>query len=329
LEFPLKPLFSVSRRPLPLLVLSALLLGACLARGTRGAAALFTLTDPRGDDHGDGELRYPLRDDMPPGSLDLLSLTAFAEEDGTRFEAAFARPIARPQAGRTVDLAGETLAQRARHGFYTFNLDVYVDTDRAQGSGRTETLPGRYLTLSPAGAWEKAIVVAPRPVEARDILRGLWRKQAREEQVRTQGSLSESQQKAVDAAVERELEERVFFPTRMRVTGATLEFFVPSGFLGGAARPEWGYAAAVTGASIETKVNLPALFGKDSPPGLMVLPIGPGDSAERFGGGRLGDAAQSPVVDLLVPEGVSQEQVLGPNAPPWLVVVPGSTPPAP
>src|SRR6185503_10554608 len=122
---------------------------------------------------------------------------------------------------------------------------------------------------------------------------------------------SESQQKQVDAAVERELEARVFFPTRIRVTGPTVEFFVPSEFLGGPARPEWGYAAAVTGASIETKVNLPALFGKDSPGGLMVLPIGPGDSAERFGGGRLGDANQSPVVDLLVPDGVSQEQVLG------------------
>ncbi len=114
----------------------------------------------------------------------------------------------------------------------------------------------------------------------------------------------------------------------MRVTGATVEFFVPSGFLAGQARPEWGYAAAVTGASIETKVSLPAFFGKESPQGMMVLPIGPGDSAERFGGGRLGEGGQSPVVDLVVPEGVSQEQVLGPSAPPWPVVVPGSTPPA-
>jgi hypothetical protein len=313
---------SAFRRPLPLLVLGALLLSACLARGTRGAAPLFTLTDPRGDDHGDGELRYPLRDDLVRGSLDLLSLTAFAEEDGTRFEATFARPIPRPPAGRTVDLAGETMAQRARFGFYTFNLDLYVDVDRVQGSGRTDTLPGRYLSLAPAGAWEKVIVVAPRPYEARDMLRGIWRKQRREERVRTQGALSDSQQKAVDAEVERELEERVFFATRLRVMGSTVEFFVPSGFLGGPARPQWGYAAAVTGASIETKVNLPALFGKDSPRELMVLPIGPGDSAERFGGGRLGDPGQSPVVDLLVPEGVSQQQVLGPNAPPWPVVVP-------
>jgi hypothetical protein len=320
---------SAFRRPPLLLVLGALLLSACAGRGTRGAAPLFTLADPKGDDHGDGELRYPLREDLAPGSLDLVSLTATAEDDGTLFEATFARPIPKPQAGRTVDLAGETMAQRARFGFYTFNLDLYVDTDRVQGSGRTDTLPGRHLTLAPDGAWEKVIVLAPRPYEVRDMLRALWRKEARNEYVQTRGTLSESEQKQVDAAVERTLEERVFLPTRIRVKGPTVEFFVPGEFLGGPARPDWGYAAAVTGASIETKVSLPALFGKDSPQGLMVLPIGPGDSAERFGGGRLGGAEQSPVVDLLVPQGVSQEQVLGPNAPPWPVVVPGGAAPQP
>jgi hypothetical protein len=118
----------------------------------------------------------------------------------------------------------------------------------------------------------------------------------------------------------------VFFPTQVRVTGATVEFFVPDDFFGGAPRPEWGYALAVTGASIENKVNIAALFGKDSPQGMMVLPIAPGDSKERFGGGRLGDPNQSPVVDLVVPEGVTQEQVLGPNAPPWPAVVPAGSP---
>ena len=45
-------------------------------------------------------------------------------------------------------LDGEEIAQRARFGFYTFNLDLYVDTDRVPGSGRTETLPGRNLTAA-------------------------------------------------------------------------------------------------------------------------------------------------------------------------------------
>jgi hypothetical protein len=314
------------RRPLLLLALGAVLASACLSRGTRGAAPLFTLADPRGDDHGDGDLRYPLREDMPPGSLDLLLLNAYAEEGGTRFEATFARPIARPQAGRTVDLAGETQAQRARFGFYTFNLDVYVDMDRVAGSGRLDTLPGRNLSLAPESAWEKVILLTPRPYEARDMLRGIWRREARAERQRTQGPLSEAAQREVDAAVERELATRVFFPTRVRVTGATVEFFVPNDFFGGHAQPEWGYAVAVTGAALETKVDLPSLLGRDEPTGrgLMVLPIAPGDSRERMGGGRLGDPGQSPVVDLVVPEGVTQEQVLGPDAPPWPAVVPAT-----
>jgi len=315
------------RRSLLLLALGAVLASACLSRSAGGATPLFTLADPRGDDHGDGDLRYPLREDMAPGSLDLLLLVAYPEDGGTRFEATFARPIAKPQAARTV---GETQAQRARFGFYTFNLDLYVDTDRVEGSGRTETLPGRHLRLAPGSAWEKAILLTPRPYDARDQLRGEWLKEAREARIQQQGSLGEAAQREVEVAVERELTGRVFFPTRVRVTGATVEFFVPNDFFGGVPRPEWGYALAATGALIDNRVNMSSLFGKDSPRGLMVLPIAPGDSKERFGGGRVGEPNQAPVVDLLVPEGVTQEQVLGPNAPLWPAVVPaGPVAPAP
>ncbi len=80
-----------------------------------------------------------------------------------------------------MDAAGTTVADLARHGFYTLNLDVYVDRDRAEGSGRTDTLPGRNLVLAPGSAWEKALVLTPRPYEARDVLRKLWREQARME----------------------------------------------------------------------------------------------------------------------------------------------------
>ena len=34
---------------------------------------IFKLTDPRGDDYGDGTLIYPLRDYMHNGDLDLVS----------------------------------------------------------------------------------------------------------------------------------------------------------------------------------------------------------------------------------------------------------------
>ncbi|QRN98600.1 hypothetical protein JRI60_06025 [Archangium violaceum] len=315
-------------RRLFLSLLLTMVVGACHDRGSRGEALLFTLKDPRGDDHGDGELRYPLRQDFEPGSLDLLSLEAFAESGGTRFEATFARSIPRPQRGRTVDAAGTTLSNQARYGFYTFNLDIYVDTDRAEGSGRTDTLPGRHLTLAPGSAWEKAIVLTPRPHEARDVLRKLWGQAAREEAQRREGSLSESAARVLDTQVERQLEEGVFFPTRIRIAGNTVSFFVPDGFLGGQALPTWGYAVAATGATLERRVELPTFFGGVTAPtteaGLMVLGIGPGVSQERFGGGRLGGSRQSPVVDLMVPEGIQQEEVLGPRVTPWPAVVPAA-----
>ncbi|MET0403342.1 MAG: glucodextranase DOMON-like domain-containing protein, partial [Cystobacter sp.] len=304
------------------LVLLAVLASAC--RGTRGASPLFTLVDPRGDDHGDGALRYPMREDMGPGSLDLLSLRAWAEPDGTLFEATFARPIAAPSA-RTVDGVGTTLVDQARLGFYTFNLDLYVDQDGREGSGRTDTLPGRHLVLAPASAWEKAILLSPRPHEARDVLRALWREDALVEAQRSQGSLGEAALKALEADVERRIDASVFFPRRVRVAGPRVSFFVPDAFLGGPARASWGYAVAVTGATLNRRVSLPAFLGGVTTPrdqGVLVIGIGPTVSPDRFGGARTGATPQSPVVDLVVPEGIRQEDVLGAGAPPWPAVVP-------
>jgi hypothetical protein len=316
---------SPSRR-LALLSLLAALASACHARGTRREALLFTLEDPRGDDVGDGDLRYPLRPDMGPGSLDLVSLSARAERGGTTFEATFARPIAVPGRGHTVDAAGTTLADLARHGFYTFNLDIYVDTDRVVGSGRTDTLPGRHLTLAPGSAWEKVILLSPRPYEARDVLRALWQRSARGEFQKQHGGIGEANARMLDEQVERALEERVFFPTRIHASGSTVSFFVPGDFLGGVAQPTWGYSVAVTGASLNRRLDLPTLLGGngEAEEGLMLLGIRPGGGTTSFGGGRMGDPEQSPVVDLMVPEGSRQQEVLGPKPSPWPAVVPAA-----
>ena len=50
-------------------LLSAVVLSA-------GAAPLFSIEDPKGDDHGAGGLLYPNREDMHPGDLDLVRLEA-------------------------------------------------------------------------------------------------------------------------------------------------------------------------------------------------------------------------------------------------------------
>ncbi|HLL55337.1 MAG TPA: glucodextranase DOMON-like domain-containing protein, partial [Myxococcaceae bacterium] len=150
-----------------------LLSWACVAAAAE-PPPLFTLTDPRGDDRGDGALVYPLRDDLRPGDLDLLSVSARPEADGTLFELVFARPIQKPGA-RLIDAVGATVESVAKLGFYNFNVDLYVDMDRVEGSGLTSTVPGRMAEVDPAHAWEKAIVLTPRPYDARAALRRMTR----------------------------------------------------------------------------------------------------------------------------------------------------------
>ncbi len=66
---------------------------------------IFTLSDPKADDHGDGTLQYPLRPDMQPGDLDLVSFSASpAKAGGTVFEVTFARSVRAPER-RPVDRA--------------------------------------------------------------------------------------------------------------------------------------------------------------------------------------------------------------------------------
>ncbi|WP_158621723.1 glucodextranase DOMON-like domain-containing protein [Corallococcus aberystwythensis] len=306
-------------------LLLASTLAACSGGKTREDALLFRLTDPVGDDHGDGELVYPRRTDLGRGDLDVVSVAAFADGEATRFEVTFAHPIARPSRAQSVDLEGATVAERARHGFYTFNVDLYVDQDRVPGSGGTDTLPGRGLTLAADSGWEKVVVLTPRPYEARETLRKHWRQVALDAYEKKSGGIGGKVEAELNAATERELEARVFFPTIIQVSGRTVMFTVPDRFLGAHASADWGYGVAVTGATIERRVSLGGMFGGDTTANqrLMAMGIAPGEPVnDRFGGGRKGDPSQSPVVDLLVGPGTTQEEVLGATKPAWSAVVP-------
>ena len=250
---------------------------------------------------------------MHRGDLDLVSFSARAgERDGTLFEATFARAIVQPD-GRAIDIAGTPLESVAKYGFYTFNIDVYIDEDRVQGSGRTDTLPGRKAEIDPSSAWEQAVVLAPRPIEARNQLVRLWIAAAKREREARKETLDSEEARVLERSVEREVDARVFFPTRIRVSGPKIEFFVPGSFFGGnVASPTWGYVVAVTGADITRKFDIPALLGRAVSPdeGVMNLGIGPGYSQEQFGGGRELDPLQPPLVDIIVPPGRTQEEVL-------------------
>jgi len=293
--------------------------------GPAAASEIFRLEDPRGDDFGAGDLVYPNHPDFEPGSLDLEFLSARAARDGTWFKARMGRPIRSP-VGRVTSLGAEPLEQIVRNGFYTFNIDIYIDTDRVAGSGRTDTMPGRMVNVHRDSAWEKAVILTPRPQVARswyanhlvDLEESLLRA--------AKGRVDRDDMADIEARVEEQIEAQVFFPSRVRVRGREIEFFVPNEFLGGPARPDWAYTVLVTGADVEQASRLlnisPGAFS------LMAMPVAPGRAADRWGIIKQGDINQPPVIDVLAQTAEEQQRILSDYdvVAPRLATVPGISP---
>jgi hypothetical protein len=293
-------------------LLTATLLAALIAPPAFGAGKeIFTLTDPRGDDHGDGKIVYPNNDDLKPGDLDILSLTAREDGDGTMFEVTFARPVRVP-AREAIDEIGTQLDKIARFGFYNLNLDLYIDTDRVAGSGGLTMLPGRHAEIDPATAWEKAVILTPRPNEAKAELKRLLLKTLNEDARKQSSSLTDAEIDSLKKQIPVDVEERIYFPTQIHVRGQKISFFVPGIVLGGAAKPTWAYTVASSGTDLLQSFDLARKLGRDpSDKTLMILPVSPGRWQDRFGGGRENADIQPPLIDLIVAKGVrTQEQVL-------------------
>lgn len=316
-----------SSRTLLLQSASLLLAAALFAAPSFARSELFQLTDPRGDDHGDGNYIYPLNEELNPGDLDLLSVTARAERDGTWFDLLFARPVKKPSR-EAIDYGGTQLDTVARHGFYTLNVDLYIDTDRVAGSGGLAMLPGRLAQVDPASAWEKAIILTPRPNEARGELKRMLMRQLKEDARQEDSDLSRDQVDALRAQIPGDVESRIFFPTQVRVRGTKISFFVPASFLGGPARDTWSYVVAVSAANLLQTFDVSRALGRtgDEEGSLMILPVSPGRWQDRIGGGRERTPNQPPLMDVIVPTGRKQETILGDfdrNRP---VVLPGVVP---
>lgn len=300
------------RRSLALLSLAAFALALAVPALPAHAASkkIFELTDPRGDDAGDGTIRYPLNYyDLKPGALDIVALSAKAVDGGTEFEATFAKPVVQPDR-RIIDIGGGNLNDVARYGFFQQNLDIYIDTDRVPGSGGLNTLPGRNASIAPDSAWERVVCLTPRPNETRSTLKRLLLAQLRDE-LDKGTAMSQEEVAKVRASLPADIEDHVFFPTRVRVVGSKIRFFVPDLFLGGKAKADWSYVIFTSGADIDSRFDLP-----DSVPtsaraeNMAILPIAPGGAPDRFGGKRDDDYTQPPILDLIVPPGERQESIL-------------------
>jgi hypothetical protein len=286
----------------------------CIVPVTQAYNYIFQISDPYNDDYGDGSLAYPVRSDLRAGDLDLRSFAAWKQGDGTVFQATFARHIESP-GYITIDASGTLLSQYARFGFYTFNIDLYIDTDRIPGSGFRQTLPGRHAEVSRNNAWEKAVLLTPRPYEAKTLLERSLRESAEAEFRKMHESLSDADKKQIRSRVQQLIKDRYFIATQIRVVGPSIQFYVPNSFLGGPAKNEWSYAVAVSAADIRIQTDIAALFGRSRGrvDNLLIVPVTEGRSTDTFGETHERDSLQSPLIDILVPFGERQEDILTPD----------------
>ena len=255
-----------------------------------------TLNDPAGDDHGNGALVYPQREDFQPGDLDLLLLRIVRIDDAYRFEGTFRSPIRNP-ASVAGDVGPEALSHFARRGFYAFNLDIYIDQDRVKGSGNTYTLPGRRVSIDESHAWEKAVILTPRPE--------LMRQQLIDTVAESEGARSPDD-------VAKHIDRSILFPTEIRVRNRTVSFVVPAAFLaGGRPDTDWSITAFITGAKTSIEAGLDLFHSPGT--ALERLSLGvmqPKSGRPRDTFGYAGVTAPVPVVDLLAPPPLKQQELL-------------------
>ncbi len=288
---------------------SAALLAGVLLVGSGGARAeqLFSLDDTRSDDDGGGVLLYPNRPDLQKGDLDLVRVSAEQRADGIWFVAEMGQPIRSP-VGQVTEVGQVPVDRLARNGFYTFNLDVYVDQDRIAGLGQTDAIPGRGVTIDRQFAWEKCIVLTPRPDIARTVLQ-LYFDRVFEADLRAkQGKVSKQELEALQGRSEAQVDERYFFPSKVRVSGRKVEFQVPGEFLGGVPSQSWGYTVIVTGADLE-QASQPGLLNPGNSM-LMVMGVGTGIRSNLWGIRSDTDPGTPPVIDLLAPDPETQATAL-------------------
>lgn len=262
---------------------------------------IVTLTDASGDDYGDGRLVYPQQGGYEAGDLDLQTLKISRDDQGFWFETTFKNKIRNP-ADATGLVGSESLAEFARKGFYQFNLDIYIDTDRVKASGNTFTLPGRQVRIDPGYAWERAVILTPRPESTRGQLVDVLAKQ-----------FPSHTAKEIEAGID----QTIFFPTQTKVTGRTIAFLVPSSFIGRSDGTDWAITAFVTAAQRASELKLSWGSGVKTPVdelNLGVMLPQPGQPRDAVGYGVEGPKP-SPIFDLLTRSKATQTALLSSGAP--------------
>jgi carbohydrate-binding DOMON domain-containing protein len=255
-----------------------------LTIGCAGAAEqhVATLVDPSGDDVGDGTLLYPTGGVLQPGDLDLRSLRIDRDDQGYWFTATFANFIHESWWSPKGETAGEYSKQGQNRLPFSFNIDLYIDTDRKSGSGQLFTLPGRKARIDRRYAWERGVFLSPRPKTVRDKLLEKLRQ-----------SFPGRPEKEAEASVD----ETMYFVGKRQLLDKAIIFYVPRAFMGPSDPANWAITAFVT-------VAAPVVDANDL--GVMQLANEPSPGAL----GHVATHIPPPMVDVLVPSTALQYKLL-------------------
>ncbi|MBT3786238.1 hypothetical protein HOF92_14785 [bacterium] len=122
---------------------------------------VFSYRDSRYDDRGTGKYVYPLSLRQRDGIFDLTHFQVRHLGKLIELSVGFRAPIEQED----LELIAQDDAQGKTNqsGWFFQYLDIYVDTNRKEGSGNTFSLPGRNIEFNRDEGWEKVIVLSPGP----------------------------------------------------------------------------------------------------------------------------------------------------------------------
>ncbi|MFW2381564.1 MAG: glucodextranase DOMON-like domain-containing protein, partial [Acidimicrobiales bacterium] len=114
-----------------------------------GFEAIREISDPPNDDYGPGTYTYPTDAVFSPGSYDLLEVLAGESGDGAVVDYVFSFLFDAPVLNPWGSPAGLSIQ----------SIDVYLDYDPGEGTGRRELLDGRNAELPGDSGWEVALAI--------------------------------------------------------------------------------------------------------------------------------------------------------------------------
>jgi hypothetical protein len=214
--------------------LLAFLLALAAVQASAAESFIVRLSDPPGDDIGDGTLVYPKDADFSRGSFDLRSIEISRDAQGFWFVATFGDFVRElwwaPEGAEGGSGRGSGRGKNHRLPF-GFNLDIYIDLDRKPESGQMFSLPGRKVRIDRRYAWERAVILSPQPTIVRERLL-----------TKLRANFPGRPAGEAEAAIDR----TIFFPVKRTIFDKSIRFLVPHEFLGDTDGKNWAITAFVT-----------------------------------------------------------------------------------